>query len=116
VTATPTTKLNGHGYLSPARAYSPSRRFDIRQHQRLSSYSSLVTGYTSPSIHSRVSSFSSNVADVNEITRDDTPNVPWEVVRWTNLRKIEGQAFSEIGKRKFGTPTVLAVSTPLYPV
>jgi hypothetical protein len=31
-------------------------------------------------------------------------------VRWTKLRKIEKQALSEIGKRKFGSPTVMAVS------
>jgi vacuolar protein sorting-associated protein 8 len=56
-----------------------------------------------------MSSYSSNIADVTDITPNETPNVPWEVVRWTKLRKIEGQAFSEIAKRKFGTPTVLAV-------
>ena len=48
--------------------------------------------------------------DVCDITPDDSPNVPWEVVRWTKLRKIEKQALSEIGKRKFGTPTVMSVS------
>jgi hypothetical protein len=56
-----------------------------------------------------MSSYSSNIADVTDITPSDTPHVPWEVVRWTKLRKIEGQAFSEIGKRKFGTPTTMAV-------
>ena len=112
------SKLNGYGYLSPARAFSPSRRFDIRQHQRLSSYSSLgmSTGSPSPgSLHSRMSSYSSNIADVTDTTPSDSPHVPWEVVRWTKLRKIEGQAFSEIGKRKFGTPTAMAVS-PLVTV
>jgi vacuolar protein sorting-associated protein 8 len=57
-----------------------------------------------------MSSFSENIADASEFNATShSPNVPWEVVRWTKLRKIEGQAFSEIGKRKFGTPTVLAV-------
>ena len=108
----PTTpsKLNGYGYLSPARAFSPSRRFDIRQHQRLSSFSSLPPRSGSPSsVHSRMSSFSSNIADVNDITPSDSPHVPWEVVRWTKLRKIGTAAFSEVGKRKFGTPTAMAV-------
>lgn len=104
------SKLNGYGYLSPARAFSPSRGFDIRQHQRLSSFSSQLTRSPTPSsVHSRMSSFSGNIGDVTNITTSDSPNVPWEVVRWTKLRKIVGQAFSEIGKRKFGTPTVLAV-------
>lgn len=43
----------------------------------------------------------------------DTPQPPWEVVRWTKLRKITGQAFSEIGKRNYGQPTVLAVSASI---
>ncbi|TKA83806.1 hypothetical protein B0A55_00018 [Friedmanniomyces simplex] len=38
------------------------------------------------------------------------PAAPWEVVRWTKLRKITGQALSEVGKRNFGRPTCLAVS------
>jgi hypothetical protein len=41
----------------------------------------------------------------------ETPPTPWEVVRWTKLRKITGQAFSEVGKRNFGRPTCIAVST-----
>jgi vacuolar protein sorting-associated protein 8 len=49
--------------------------------------------------------------DVGEVvTPLESPNVPWEVVRWTKLRKIEKQALSEIGKRKFGVPTVMSVS------
>ena len=100
-------KANGYGYLSPARAFSPSRGFDIRQHQRLSSMSGLTARSPTPSsAHSRISSFAGDMAD---ITPADSPSVPWEVVRWTKLRKITGQAFSELGKRKFGTPTCLAV-------
>lgn len=60
-------------------------------------------------MHSRPTSVSSHMADINDLTPSETPNVPWEVVRWTKLRKIEGQAFSEIGKRKFGSPTAIAV-------
>ena len=70
----------------------------------------LSQGSPSPSsLHSRMSSISSNIADVTDITPSDSPHVPWEVVRWTKLRKVEGQAFSEVGKRKFGTPTAMAV-------
>jgi hypothetical protein len=39
--------------------------------------------------------------------------MPWDVVRWTKLRKITGQAFSEVGKRNFGRPTCLAVTTSI---
>ncbi|KAF1351241.1 Golgi CORVET complex core vacuolar protein 8-domain-containing protein [Delphinella strobiligena] len=41
----------------------------------------------------------------------DTPDAPWDVVRWTKLKKLTGQAFSEVGKRNFGTPTCLAVTS-----
>lgn len=37
--------------------------------------------------------------------------MPWEVIRWTKLRNITGQVFSEIGKRNFGRPTCLTIST-----
>lgn len=40
----------------------------------------------------------------------ETLSPPWEVVRWTKLRKLNSQAFSEAGKRNFGTPTCLAVT------
>jgi vacuolar protein sorting-associated protein 8 len=113
--STPATpiKSNGYTFLSPLRAFSPSpgRGFDIRTpHQRLSSYSSLSAALHSPTpSHSRLSSLSAT-PDVTDLTPSDSPNVPWEVVRWTKLRKIEKQALSEIGKRKFGSPTVMAVS------
>ena len=31
-------------------------------------------------------------------------------MRWTKLKKITGQAFSEVGKRNFGKPTCIAVA------
>jgi len=43
----------------------------------------------------------------------DTPSPPWEVVRWTKLKKMNGQAFSEVGKRNFGVPTCIAVSASI---
>ncbi|EAT88336.2 hypothetical protein SNOG_04576 [Parastagonospora nodorum SN15] len=43
----------------------------------------------------------------------ETPQAPWEVVRWTKLKKITGQVFSEIGKRNFGRPTCLNVAASL---
>ena len=35
---------------------------------------------------------------------------PWEVIRWTKLERISGQAYSEVGKRNFGSPTCIAIS------
>jgi hypothetical protein len=43
----------------------------------------------------------------------DTPQAPWEVVRWTKLKIITGQLFSEVGKRNFGRPTCLNVAASL---
>jgi hypothetical protein len=43
----------------------------------------------------------------------DTPQAPWEVVRWTKLKKITAQIFSEVGKRNFGRPTCLNVTVSL---
>lgn len=61
-------------------------------------------------LHSRQSSITSQISTIPE-TEADPVQSPWDVVRWTKLRKITGQAFSEIGKRNFGRPTCLAVST-----
>lgn len=47
----------------------------------------------------------------SEEAEPDQP--PWEVVRWTKLRKISGHAFSEIGKRNFGRPVCIAISTSI---
>ena len=43
----------------------------------------------------------------------ESPSPPWEVVRWTKLSKLNGQTFSEAGKRNFGWPTCLAVSASI---
>ena len=43
----------------------------------------------------------------------ETLDAPWEVIRWIKLRRISGQAFSEIGKRNFGRPTCIAVSSSI---
>ena len=42
-----------------------------------------------------------------------SPQAPWEIVRWTKLRKITGEAFSEVGKRKFGRPTCIAIAASI---
>ncbi|KAF1997463.1 hypothetical protein P154DRAFT_565369 [Amniculicola lignicola CBS 123094] len=61
---------------------------------------------------SRQSSLSSNLF-FHSNDEADTPQAPWEVVRWTKLKKITGQVFSEVGKRNFGRPTCLSVAASL---
>lgn len=60
---------------------------------------------------SRQDSISSQLPGSQTSEIAETPDAPWDVVRWTKLKKLTGQAFSEVGKRNFGTPTCLAVTS-----
>ncbi|GJD02932.1 vacuolar assembly/sorting protein VPS8 [Colletotrichum higginsianum] len=98
------------GLSSPSPSFRPfDRRFQSRIsssfiHSPRSSSPAFLTG------HSRSASLSSGLLDRDDT---DTPSPPWEVVRWTRLKKLNGQAFSEAGKRNFGTPTCIAVSASI---
>ncbi|XWW99649.1 hypothetical protein V2A60_007660 [Cordyceps javanica] len=99
---------------SPTPSFRP---FDRRFSSRLSSPSVYGPGSPrspSPAFlggHSRSISLSSNFHMDGPDTETTTP--PWEVVRWTRLQKLNGQAFSESGRRNFGSPTCLAVSASI---
>lgn len=96
------------GLGSPTPSFRP---FDRRFSSRIASPSNLSPRPSSPgflSRHGRHDSIVSNL--VLDLADTDSPSPPWEVVRWTKLRKLNGQAFSEIGKRNFGAPTCVAVS------
>lgn len=99
---------NRPGLGSPTPSFRP---FDRRFQSRIYSPSILSPRPSSPAFlgsHSRsVSASSQLLLDGGET---DTPSPPWEVVRWTKLRKLNGQVFTEAGKRNFGSPTCLAVS------
>lgn len=95
------------GLGSPTPSLKP---FDRRFQSRLSLSPSPRA--SSPAFlreHSRHASLSSShfKLDGDDI---ETPSPPWEVVRWTKLKKLNGQAFTEAGRRNFGTPTCLSVS------
>ncbi|PQE03317.1 hypothetical protein CJF30_00005546 [Rutstroemia sp. NJR-2017a BBW] len=99
------------GLDSPTPSFRP---FDRRFSSRLSISSLNVPRASSPSSlrpHSRQLSMNSQF--LNDTGDTDTPSPPWEVVRWTKLKKLNGQAFSEIGKRNFGTPTCISVSASI---
>ncbi|RAL08180.1 CORVET complex membrane-binding subunit VPS8 [Aspergillus homomorphus CBS 101889] len=102
---------------SPRLSPSPSHRpFDLRFQSRLSSSSIGNLRSASPflaHLHSRKSSVTSHLSPGTVDSGPGTPQGPWDVVRWTKLRKINGQAFSEAGKRNFGHPTCMAVSTSI---
>ena len=128
-----TPSLRGSMMSSPTRFASPSpspgRRkatlrtpsgtiqpFERRFETRLTGSPSPSPRANSPALHlahSRQISLSSQISQVSSQdggASEDSPQAPWDVVRWTKLRKITGQAFSEIGRRNFGRPTCLAVS------
>jgi hypothetical protein len=99
------------GLNSPTPSFRP---FDRRFQSRLSSSTFTLPRASSPAFphgRSRQASLSSQIMpDSGDI---ETPSPPWEVVRWTKLKKMNGQAFSEVGKRNFGIPTCIAVSASI---
>ncbi|KAK9488665.1 Golgi CORVET complex core vacuolar protein 8-domain-containing protein [Lipomyces starkeyi] len=95
-------------------ATPPLRPFDLRFHSRLESPAySLRSSSPSPSLaQSRISSISMAFDDAfDNLPTDD--KLPWEVVRWTKLRKLSSQVYSEAGKRQFGAPTCIAVAATI---
>ena len=99
------------------RRQSPTpslRPFDKRFQSRLAPSPLGTPRALSPaflSSHSRQSSAASQL--FRDSDDEITLGSPWEVVRWTRLRRLSGQAFSEIGKRNFGRPTCIAVSSSI---
>jgi hypothetical protein len=103
-----------HSSLRPHRPTS-LQPFERRFSSRLSPSPLASPRAASPaflSVHSRQSSLSSNFV-IQQLDGADTPQAPWEVVRWTKLKKITAQVFSEVGKRNFGRPTCLTVAASL---
>lgn len=123
-----TPSLRGSLLSSPGRVASPTPRwtgsrtasgalqpFERRFESRFSASPSPSPRAGSPAFlspHSRQVSLSSQISQISSQDEGDaeTPQAPWDVIRWTKLRKVTGQAFSEVGKRNFGRPTCLAVS------
>ncbi|KAJ2968155.1 hypothetical protein NQ176_g9316 [Zarea fungicola] len=104
--------IASRAYLnSPTPSFRP---FDRRFSSRIASPSVHSPRSPSPAFltgHSRNASLSSNFQI--EPTESETASPPWEVVRWTRLQKLNMQAFSESGRRNFGSPTCLAVSATI---
>lgn len=106
------TAASRSGFGSPTPSFRP---FDRRFQSRISSFNALSPRPSSPAFaasHSRHVSYSSNFPLDQADT--DTPSPPWEIVRWTRLKKLNSYAFSESGKRNFGSPTCLAVSASIF--
>ncbi|RKF59400.1 Vacuolar protein sorting-associated protein 8-like protein [Golovinomyces cichoracearum] len=90
------------------------RPFDRRFQSRLSSpsFSNIRDSYSTYfKTNSRGTSFSSKTSPDITVYEHDSSSSPWEVLRWTKLLKINQQAFSEAGKRNFGVPTCISISS-----
>ncbi|OCK81233.1 hypothetical protein K432DRAFT_425102 [Lepidopterella palustris CBS 459.81] len=104
-----------HASMSRLHHPGPLQPFERRFSSRLSPSPLQSPKVISPAFltpRSRQSSVSSNLL-LHQQNEADTPQAPWEVVRWTKLRKISGQVFSEVGKRNFGRPTCLSVAASI---
>ncbi|KAK3354305.1 Golgi CORVET complex core vacuolar protein 8-domain-containing protein [Neurospora tetraspora] len=96
------------------RGPTPSFRPFDRRFSSFGSPGTLSPRPSSPAFlagHSRTLSVTSNL--LLDSSETETSSPPWEVVRWTKLLKLDGLAFSESGRRNFGSPTCLAVSTSI---
>lgn len=105
-----------HASLRPHRPTSLQpfeRRFSARLSPSPLASPRVVSSPAFLSPHSRQSSVSSHIFFQQQPDEADTPQAPWDVVRWTKLKKISGQIFSEVGKRNFGRATCLAVAASL---
>ena len=99
---------------SYGRSPTPSLRpFDRRFQARVSTSPFESSRASSPAFqnnHSRSSSVNHKLLDIENVS---TSQAPWEVVRWTKLRKMSGHALSELGKRSFGRPTCIAIAAAI---
>ncbi|KAL5113691.1 Vacuolar protein sorting-associated protein 8 [Pleosporales sp. CAS-2024a] len=104
-----------HASLRPHRPTS-LQPFERRFSARLAASPLASPRASSPAFlatHSRQSSLSSQLVFQTPPDDAEPRQAPWDVVRWTRLKNITAQLFSEIGKRKFGRPTCLSVAASL---
>lgn len=90
------------------------RPFDRRFQSRLSQSPLGSPRTVSPAFlggHSRSSSLSNRVEEL-DADADET-STPWDVIRWTKLKKIKSQVYSEAGRRNYGDPTCINVFTSI---
>lgn len=90
-------------YLSPLR----SKRYDGLRSSLSPATGTPRPGHFQP--HSRSSSVAS-MLHLAEMAEDGNAPKPREAVKWTPLRKMSSQLYSEAGKRAFGIPTCFTVS------
>ncbi|KAA8915915.1 hypothetical protein TRICI_001929 [Trichomonascus ciferrii] len=80
---------------------------DSRAHSRSSSTSTLAKHLRSTSQHSSIDDLLSTGLE------DSETSTPWEAIRWTKLRKLSNQLYSENAMRSYGSPTVVLPSSTI---
>jgi len=119
--ASPALSVTGRPRLHSPRQ-SSLLPFDRRfQAKRSISGTSLLSGQRGSqahapgqlTAHSRTSSVSTQALLRERETQVEAPEAPWEVIRWSRLGKLKAEVFSEVGKRKFGKITCLAVTSSI---
>lgn len=128
---TPSVRSSRSGsLLQPARSpfnrsrtgSSASRPFDRRFHARMSSSASSIPRI-GPSLGSSggpsfLKNDSRRISMLSQFTVDtqgsadkegEEEQAPWDVVKWSKLKRVTTQSFSEAGKRTFGRPVCLTV-------
>ncbi|KAF3919811.1 hypothetical protein ABW20_dc0109536 [Dactylellina cionopaga] len=116
VTSSPGSHITGR---RPSLQNSPTpslRPFDRRFQSRLSISSSPLASPrpASPAFtnaHSRSSSLSGPGEDLDG--EADDASTPWDIIRWTKLKKIKAQLYSETGRRAYGDLTCVNIFTSI---
>ncbi|KAB8596104.1 hypothetical protein FH972_025813 [Carpinus fangiana] len=99
--------------LSPGPRNPFERRFVARSPSGRPQSLRNVSGVGFLNAHSRQPSSSSQATLDSEDLEDEAKEKPWELIKWTKLKKITSQAYSESAKRAFGQPTALVVSASI---
>ena len=79
----------------PSNMSPRSRVFDIQRPQRLSSAMSAMSSRLLED-SSRISS--SSLLIEKGLMDSDGPMIPWEIIRWTQLREISGSTYNQYGR------------------
>lgn len=108
---TPENSRPASGLSIQSRQSPLSQPFDKRFHARKTAATLGALRNVSPAFlgsHSRQASYSSQITTAS-IEPEHEEQKPWEVIKWTKLKKLSSQAFSEAGRRAFGSRSYLVV-------
>lgn len=96
---------------SPSMSGTPDRgllvrSIDQRFQTRFNSLTSIRSNFSASPGHRPGSSIATS-PNVEQLFTENEADGPWETIRWTKLRKISSQIFSESASMAYGKPTCL---------